>query len=373
MQSTWASGAIELLRHADSHIDLKTAFDKRIAFISIDNSVETMIRTYLSLPKSKSGIKITRQELEDAGNSFPKLLALLAKHASNRLIGIDEADIEHYHRIRNTLYHEGTGLSVDDQYIMAYRGIAGVLLENLFGTKAAPPAPGHDTLERLIVNWNNIERVIRGRMEEAGVSISHRWEEAFRASLADKADAEILTKLRLARNRLVHSKSIDKKELSHWVEESERLLQKLSDATEATLPATVTISYNKKRITSELHRYSLVAYVTLNRTPDQDFFRLTILWPLFVGMRSQGFELGEEKKLNGTRYIELFIFVEERLWPGQTMKVIGGKGTAELEYSVDDATFTKLHDKPVDVHYTLYLQDWHPVVGSISFKDLNEF
>jgi hypothetical protein len=34
MESTWASGASELLRHADSHINLDTAFDKRIAVTS---------------------------------------------------------------------------------------------------------------------------------------------------------------------------------------------------------------------------------------------------------------------------------------------------------------------------------------------------
>ena len=60
MDKTWASGAIELLRHADSHIHLDTAFDKRIAFISIDNAVETLMRTFLSLPFSKSKIKVSR-------------------------------------------------------------------------------------------------------------------------------------------------------------------------------------------------------------------------------------------------------------------------------------------------------------------------
>jgi hypothetical protein len=373
MQSTWASGAVELLRHADSHIDLNTAFDKRIAFISIDNSFETMIRTYLNLPRSRSSIKVERKELDDAGNSFPKLLALLAKHAADKLIGIDEADIEHYHRIRNTLYHQGTGLSVDDQYIMAYRGIAGVLLENLLNAKTAPPAPGVDSLERLIVNWNNIERLVRERMEAAGISVSHRWEEAFGANLANKVDAQLLTEVRSARNRLVHSESVDKKDVSHWVEESERLLRKLSDETEVTPPASVTISYTKKRISADLHRYSLLASVTLNRTPDQDSFRLTILWPLSVGMHGQGLELGEEREVSGTRYAEFDIFVKERLWPGQTMKIIGGKCRAQLEYNVDDATFRKLHDKPCDVLYTLYLHDWHPVTGSIPFQELNEF
>jgi hypothetical protein len=50
MKDTWASGTLELLRHADSHIKLDSAFDKRIAFISIDNCVETVLRTFVSLP-----------------------------------------------------------------------------------------------------------------------------------------------------------------------------------------------------------------------------------------------------------------------------------------------------------------------------------
>ena len=52
MELTWASGALELIRHADTHINLETAFDGRIAFISVDNAVETSIRVFLSLPSS---------------------------------------------------------------------------------------------------------------------------------------------------------------------------------------------------------------------------------------------------------------------------------------------------------------------------------
>lgn len=377
MESTWASGAIELLRHADLHIDLKTAFDKRIAFISIDNSVETMIRSYLSLPKSKSGIKVSRKELDEAGNSFPSLLGLLSSHAADKLVGIDAADVEHYHRIRNTLYHEGTGLSVDDQYLMAYRGITGVLLQNLFGSVVGPSLAGPDTLERLIVNWNNIEQIIRERTETKGVSATQIWEKALAAGIADDRDLQLLGELRKARNRLVHSSSIDKEDLAHWINTSGDLLKKLSDntrATETTSPADVTLTYKKVRIDDDLHRYSLAVSVTLNKTPDQGFFRLVIFWPLDVrGMRASGFKQGEEQEIDGRRYLELPLDVHERLWPGQTMKVVGGRTGAQIEYSVDDATFQRLHEHSADVHYALYLQDWHPVRGKVPFKDLNEF
>ena len=70
MEKTWASGALELLQHAYSHIQRDSAFDKRMAFISIDNCVEVSIRTFLALPKDISGVKVSRSDFEAAAESF---------------------------------------------------------------------------------------------------------------------------------------------------------------------------------------------------------------------------------------------------------------------------------------------------------------
>jgi len=228
MKNTWASGAIELLKHADSHIELDSAFDKRIAFISIDNCVETCIRTFLSLPESKSGVRVGKKELDEAGNSFPKLLALLYDRVPGKLVGIDDGDIEHYHRIRNRLYHEGTGLSVDDQYLKAYRSIASLLLENLFDVKRDDQVGKELTLETLILNFNKIDKIIKSKLEENGISGTYKWEEAFALGLFDIDDVNLITEFRIARNRLVHSDSIDKNEIKLWVEKSEKILNKLT-------------------------------------------------------------------------------------------------------------------------------------------------
>jgi hypothetical protein len=88
VEKTWASGAVELLRHAHSHINLESAFDRRIAFISIDNAIETMIRTFLALPKSKSGISVSRKQVEEAEKSFPLLLEMFWSNVGSRLTGI---------------------------------------------------------------------------------------------------------------------------------------------------------------------------------------------------------------------------------------------------------------------------------------------
>lgn len=210
MERTWASGAIELLRHADSHINLDTAFDRRIAFISVDNSVETTIRTFLSLPESKSGIKVPRKEIEAVENSFPGLLKLVWQHARDRVTGIDDGDIEHYHRIRNTLYHEGTGLSVDQEYLGAYRQIAVLLLKKLFGVDLGEPRPV-PSLERLIVLWNQVEELLALKYGKAGIGSreAFNWKEAVQAGVISPDLVNKVNQLRTLRNNLVHSQKVD--------------------------------------------------------------------------------------------------------------------------------------------------------------------
>jgi hypothetical protein len=63
-QSPWASGPGEILRHGLEL--LKKDFDRnrRLAMISVDNSVELMMKTYLGLPKRITGLTITRKEYD---------------------------------------------------------------------------------------------------------------------------------------------------------------------------------------------------------------------------------------------------------------------------------------------------------------------
>lgn len=230
MEDTWASGSLELLKHADSHIQLDTAFDSRIAFISVDNSVETSIRTFLSLPEKISGVKFQRKELDEAGNSFPKIVDLLFSKARAKLSGLDDGDIEHYHRIRNHLYHNGTGLGVDRRYLDAYRQIAAVLLNNLFGVKADPKGT-EPTLENLILLFNEVETSLRKAYERAGVDTGQtfKWEMAMREGVLEMEDINQLTELRMIRNAQVHStaENIDKKRIELGIEIAETLIKKL--------------------------------------------------------------------------------------------------------------------------------------------------
>ena len=114
------------------------------------------------MPSIKSHVKVPRKELDAVENSFPGLLTLLWEHAGQRLTGIDPTDIEHYHRVRNKLYHDGTGLSVDDEHLLAYRQIVALLFKSLFNVNLDEPK-SLPALSRLILLCEKIQEILKQR------------------------------------------------------------------------------------------------------------------------------------------------------------------------------------------------------------------
>jgi TIR domain len=325
MKDTWASGAIELLNHADSHIDSKSAFDKRIAFISVDNAVENIVRTFLSLPKSKSGVSIKRREIDEANNSFPRLLEILYKYAGEKLIGIDDADIEHYHRIRNTLYHQGTGLSVDDQYLTAYRGIAEVLLQNLFNENVEEHPTEKISLETLILNWNRIEQEAKKEIEKHGFSTSYKWEEKFIHSHISEEIAKKISELRKARNRLVHSTEIDNEDIKFWVNKSNEILREFEKNKELFESKAVTEGKTKNPVCFVSYAWESEKHSTWVRQLAEYLQRNgvnTILdqWDLRPGMDMAHFM---EKSISSSNYV---LLICTPLFSQKANEGIGGVG-----------------------------------------------
>ncbi|WP_413757992.1 hypothetical protein, partial [Vibrio vulnificus] len=79
-----------------------------------------------------------------------------------------------YHRIRNQLYHDGTGLSVDSRYLKAYRQIAAVLLNNLFGVETEK-VNKVVSIENLILLWNQLESNIHSKFKKHNISSGHTF------------------------------------------------------------------------------------------------------------------------------------------------------------------------------------------------------
>jgi hypothetical protein len=131
----WATGPGEILRHGLALLKKGSDANRRLAMISVDNAVELMIKTYLGLPKRITGLSISRKDFQEIAESFPALLDALEKRGGDKIVGIDVGEIEWYHRIRNKLYHEGHGLTVERKKVEFYAQLANLLFENFFGVK----------------------------------------------------------------------------------------------------------------------------------------------------------------------------------------------------------------------------------------------
>jgi hypothetical protein len=101
----------------------------------------------------------------EASETFPALLDALNVHAPAKLDGIDLGTIEWYHRLRNQLYHQGNGLTVERDKVEAYAVLANQLFYNLFGivlldhvTETA------DVLGEFIEGWTFVERGLSALM-----------------------------------------------------------------------------------------------------------------------------------------------------------------------------------------------------------------
>lgn len=106
-----------------------------MAMISIDNSVELMIKTYLNLPRRITGINLSKKKYEEINQKFPSLISILEKLAPEKIIGIELGEIEWFHRLRNNLYHEGNGITVEKEIVQMYSENAKTLFFNLFKLK----------------------------------------------------------------------------------------------------------------------------------------------------------------------------------------------------------------------------------------------
>lgn len=62
----WATGPGEILRHGLKLLSNDSDVNRRLAMISIDNSVELMIKTYLGLPRRITGLTIPRREYNES-------------------------------------------------------------------------------------------------------------------------------------------------------------------------------------------------------------------------------------------------------------------------------------------------------------------
>lgn len=229
IKSPWATGPGEILRHGLDLLQRDSDVNRRLAMISIDNAVELMIKTYLGLPKRITGLAISRKAYDELAQSFPELLDALETYAADKINGIDLGEIEWYHRLRNELYHQGNGLTVERDKVEVYAELSNLLFENLFGFRLVEPEDDRTKLlGDFMAAWIDFERVLAplqsGPMRPRAPldSISRLRADAV---VSDSELAEI-DAIRRVRNEVIHGVAHHKTALTRNIIERLRALTK---------------------------------------------------------------------------------------------------------------------------------------------------
>lgn len=213
-QPPWADGPCELLRHGLELISKNTDSGRRLAMISIDNAVELMISTFLRLPKRITGLDISRKQLAEIGESFPNLLDALERHAGERIGGIDLGSIEWHHRLRNQLYHQGNGLTIERTKVELYAELANQLFKRLYGFElVVHPIVGDELLGEFMRLWTDLESGIWSVAHDASLTgrpsrpIMDNVRYLVGAGVFTQAQVVELDSLRRLRNEVIHGKA----------------------------------------------------------------------------------------------------------------------------------------------------------------------
>ena len=202
----WATGPGEILRHGIKLLVNDSDTNRRLAMIAIDNSVELMLKTYISIPKRVTGLHISRRERDDICSGFPQLLDGIELHAADKITGIDLGEIEWFHRLRNELYHQGNGLTVERHKVEVYAELAKVLFENLFGV----PMRLDETSDQLALGefmaaWVEIEKELSAaRKDRRLVTTSKIVSQLLEEGRITKAQHDEFREIQKIRNQVVH-------------------------------------------------------------------------------------------------------------------------------------------------------------------------
>jgi uncharacterized protein YutE (UPF0331/DUF86 family) len=230
-EKPWCQGPKELLKHASEHIKSGRDFDVRIAFISIDNAIELMIKTYIELPERITGLKFLKKDREEAFENFHRLLNALENNVKGLLSKEEFGDIEYFHTLRNKLYHEGSGLTIDKEKVTAYLAIAELLYDKLFFSEKEKKE--YKTLtEEFIFLWNDLEELI---LQIISVELGIKNPEirqintlVDRGLISNKTLIDI-DELRQYRNKLIHGfTKVNAEDLEKQVKTMSKILADLS-------------------------------------------------------------------------------------------------------------------------------------------------
>jgi len=238
VKNIWITGSVELLNHGIKHIKESSEdnnFDFRIAMISIDNAVEATLKTFITL--NRRTLRISYKIYKNAIRKFPVMLDLLHIHCPEKISAEELDAIEMFHMIRNNLYHQGTGISVDREIVERYSVVSGELISRLFDVEVGKDFEIESVSDisslysEFLIIWRDIEVNLKNFALTQGLipqtprplTIKNILTTLFRNELIDEDLANDISNILSFRNNIVHNRmnySVDKmKELITKIKE----------------------------------------------------------------------------------------------------------------------------------------------------------
>ena len=128
----WQRGPTELIEYAIDHLHREDEFHLRVGFLLLDLGVETLLKAFLTLPEEVTGARTKFYDRKKAADgSFHELVEGVKAATPTRLRGCNLTHVEFYHHLRNTLYHQGNGITVPLEHARGYARLALDLLKAL--------------------------------------------------------------------------------------------------------------------------------------------------------------------------------------------------------------------------------------------------
>lgn len=203
----WAHGPFELICHAEGHLRSGDDFDRRIALVSFDNSIEISITTYLTLnPVLRGGRALSSASIDlwMKRGYHPKLDFIEDELKARRQTWtVPRDEIIYVHDERNKQYHAGhMGIPAKRVLAVARRAslwIFGLLfnvpdvekeLEDalLDSQPKAPPSPDPEINRRLDERYGLV--TIGGQLYYTSEALFAVDGDAYRALGAKRTDGE---------------------------------------------------------------------------------------------------------------------------------------------------------------------------------------
>lgn len=133
----WATRPFELITHGEIHFRRGSDYDRRLALVSFDNSVEVSITTYLTLkPIQRDGKSYPKEDVAKWLNNYHTKLDFFLEENNSR--GLPEHQtkdvIVWYHDQRNEQYHGGSSGVPEQNTLEGIRQAALWIFSVLFET-----------------------------------------------------------------------------------------------------------------------------------------------------------------------------------------------------------------------------------------------